>query len=92
MRNEEKAMQFRRANPSLLEMIHRFCKEARNAGYAHYGINSIWERIRWEYDMDITRTDRFKINNNHAPYFARWFMEEYPEFAGFFHTRELTSA
>lgn len=31
----------------------------------------------------------YKINNNHTPYFARHFMYEYPQYKGFFETRDV---
>ena len=49
------------------------------------------QRIRWHTQVE-TNDLSFKINNNHAPYYARHFMEQNPEHKGFFRTRRVGGA
>jgi len=74
-------------NPHVWEMFEKYTFQAISAGYDHYSVNAIFERIRWHTDIE-TKGDPFKINNNHRAYYARYFHYMYPEFDGFFRTRE----
>jgi len=78
---------YHQQNPEVYELIKRFTLQVIAAGFKHYSITSIYERVRW-HTMIETSGDPFKINNNHRAYYARKFMEDHPEHAGFFRTRE----
>jgi hypothetical protein len=78
---------YHQANPEVYELIKRFTFQVIAAGFEHYSITSIYERVRW-HTMVETSGDPFKINNNHRAYYARKFMEDHPEHRGFFRTRE----
>jgi hypothetical protein len=75
------------SNPEVYELFKKFTFSAIAAGRQVFSVATIIERIRWEADVIIDRTDEFKINNNHKPFYARKFMDDYPEHAGFFRTR-----
>lgn len=77
---------YHQENPKVWALFERFTLEAINAGFQHYSTNSIIERIRWHTNIE-TRGDMFKINNNHAPYYAREFHKRYPQHDGFFRMR-----
>lgn len=51
-----------------------------------FGAKAIMERVRW-HTLE-SGDDGFKINNNYTALYARKFMREHPEHAGFFVTRE----
>jgi len=78
---------YHQANPEVYELIKKFTFQVIEAGFDHYSIASIYERVRWHTEVE-TAGDPFKINNNHRPYYARKFMEDHPEHDGFFFTRE----
>lgn len=84
--NKQKWWAWHKENPHVWDLFQRFTFEAINAGYDHYSTNSVIERIRWHSEIE-TRGDKFKINNNHAPYYARYFHHMYPQHDGFFRTR-----
>lgn len=89
---EEQAEQFHNKNPYVWRLFCRFTFEAIKRGFKAYSARPIFERIRWEVDTaDDKGRSTFKINNNHLPYYTRWFMMKYPEFDGFFRTRRLIS-
>lgn len=75
------------ANPEVYELFKQFAFSAISTGRQVFSVATIIERIRWEANVMIDRTDEFKINNNHKPFYARKFMEDYPEYAGFFRIR-----
>lgn len=82
--------EWHKANPNVWVLFQKYTFQAIEAGREHYSVNAIFERIRWHTDIE-TRGDQFKINNNHRPYYARYFHHVYPEHNGFFRIRELTS-
>ena len=83
----EKAFRvFDRENPQVYQLFKKYTFDAINAGFTHYSVSSIIERIRWHTNIE-TKGDLFKINNNHRAYFARKFMEEFPRHKDFFLTR-----
>jgi len=86
--NQAKWQDFHEANPGVYRLIKHFTFQAIDAGLEHYGMQSVLERVRWHTDMATRNNDGFKINNNHAPFYARLFMNDYPQHAGFFRTRK----
>jgi len=79
-------LEFDRANPEVWRLFVRFTFQVIRSGRRHYGAKAVFERIRWHVALETTEVD-FKLNNNFTAYYARKFHEEYPEHAGFFHTR-----
>lgn len=80
------AIEFHQANPRVWELFIRYAKKA-TAAVPHWGCRAVFHRIRWYAQIETKSVDRFKINNNHSPYYARLFEQEFPEHAGFFFTR-----
>lgn len=89
---DEQAAAFSAAHPQVSKLFVQFTHEAIARGFKHYSVYAIFERIRWETDQaDSDGRSTFKLNNNYRPWFARRFMERYPEHQGFFRTRHRTS-
>jgi hypothetical protein len=89
---EKAAQKFHLSNPNFWVLFIKFTQEMANKGFSNYSTNAIFERIRWETDtVGEDGLSTFKVNNNHRPYYARWYMEKFPEHKGFFRTRELFS-
>ena len=85
-----KWQKFHKDNPHVYQLIKRFTKQAIDSGFQHYGMQTVIERVRW-HTMIETEGDQLKINNNHGPYYARLWMQEHPEYNGFFHTRSSSA-
>lgn len=79
-------LEYHKTNPHLYEAFKQVAFDAMKLGFKTYGANGIFEIIRWK------RAERgdgeFKINNNYAPLFARLFVNEYPQYEGFFRFRQ----
>lgn len=75
------------ANPQIYELFKRFSLEAIKAGRRKLSASLITERIRWEVFVVVDTDDEFKINNNWRSFYARKFMNEFPEYDGVFATR-----
>jgi len=91
---------FHRANPRVWELFCSFGQRAAerdnpgNGGLRTYGARMIWERIRWEVNVELRGIDgtRVRLNDHYVAYYARAFMMRYPEYAGLFKPRKLSSA
>ena len=89
---EESALKFHQQHPQVWVLFVKFTREMASRGFRNYSAYAIFERIRWETDeADVDGKSTFKVNNNHRPYYARWYMQSFPEHEGFFRIRELTS-
>lgn len=76
------------ANPHVYELFRRFTFEAIDRGHRKLSAWLIVNRIRWETTVETNGGD-FKISNNFIAYYARLFMDEHPEYRGFFRTKPL---
>lgn len=85
---ERRFHEFHEANPHVYRELVTLALQLRQKGHGAYGIKSLFEVIRWHRALETTDQD-FKLNNNHAPYYARAIMAAEPELRGFFNVREL---
>ena len=83
---------FHADHPEVWNLFERFTFQIINNGFKNYSVNAIFERIRWEHDVNSRSASSFKLNNNYRAFYARRFMRMYPEHDGFFRTRVQTSA
>jgi hypothetical protein len=86
---ETRFWRFHGRNPHVYELFNRFAMDLVDRGYKRLSANRIMERIRWE-TMVETTDPRFKINNNHRPYYARMWMKKNPDMGVKFETRRVT--
>jgi hypothetical protein len=85
---EEQAQTFHKKHPEIWKLFKQFTFEKIKVGFKNYGARNVIERIRWETDKpNKVGANTFKINNNFHPFYARAFMNTYPEHKGFFRTR-----
>ncbi len=91
---QERFEQFHIDNPHIFNLIVEYTIKARNRGFMHYSINTVFEAIRWH--MDVVTYDenspQFKLNNNYRSRYVRLLEEHYPQFEGFYFTRQLKAA
>ena len=79
-------LDYHAANPKIWELFLKFTMQVISRGYRHFGAKCVMERVRWYINVE-TKEDPWKINNNFAAFYARKFMEMYPEYLGFFRRR-----
>lgn len=84
----KKFWQFHVENPQVYRLIKQFANEAKNSGRTRFGIQMIWERLRW-YTTIETTDHQFKLCNNHCSCYARLLMIDDPSFQTFF-SRKVT--
>lgn len=79
--------EFHRANPEVYSTLARLAKQAKRDHGKMIGMKALFERVRWEMQIQTRRRD-FKLNNNHTAFYARMLMENEPELAGLFALRK----
>lgn len=87
--NEIAMRRWHAKNPHVYELFKRFTFEAIRSGREVYSARTIFHRMRWHTDIE-TQGDRFKINDNHSPYYSRMFMRDFPAHSNFFRLRVLS--
>lgn len=82
----EKFVKYHEDRPEIYEQFKRFTLDVigRNK---KCGATDVLCRVRWE--TIVSGTDRWKINQNYAAYYARKFMVDFPQYGAFFATRAL---
>lgn len=84
----EKFQEFDSNNPGIYFMFKRFAKDLIGIGRKKLSAALIIERIRWEVAISTVSDDVFKVSNNHTAFYARKFMNDFPEHGEIFRTRE----
>lgn len=79
-------LDYHAAHPEVYRLFCRFAHAAIAAGRANYSARAIFERMRWETEVE-GGTD-FKLPNAHVAFYSRQFAEDYPEHEGFFRTTQ----
>lgn len=75
---------FHQANPDIYRELRRMALTLVARGRRRYGINGLFEVLRWDRAQLQTTDDEFKINDHHAPFYARLLMMREQRLVGFF--------
>ena len=74
-------LDFHKDNPHIYANYKEEILKAIDSGRRGYSISIITEHSRWD--------RKYKISNNHRAYYARLFIEENPQYQGFFRLRPI---
>lgn len=88
---EERFRAWIAAHPEVVDLMRKLAIEAVGRGRTRIGIAALFERARWELDLNAPEGGA-KLNNDLRSRMARHLMEIEPRLAGVFETRELRSA
>jgi hypothetical protein len=88
--HEARFWEFHNENPHVYALFDRFANEAVRAHRPRFSAYMIFERMRW-YSLIETSDEKYKLNNNHRPYYARLWLKRNPQHAHLFETRTLLS-
>ncbi len=83
----ERAADFHRNNPHVLEAVRKVALQMRRAGHAQWSVNGAFEVLRYQWAMQTHDPEGFKLNNTYRAWYARELMRTTPELADFFETR-----
>lgn len=78
--------QYDAENPGIYEAFKKFTFKAIDRHYKNYSAEFIFNVIRWE--TNSKADGDYKINNNFKPFYARKFMNDFPDYDGLFRTRK----
>jgi hypothetical protein len=83
---------FHADNPDVWLEFERLCLRVIARGRTHWSADACLHVLRFNRDMRTTGAGEvdgqpLKLNNSHAPFYARMFIAKYPEHDDFFHTR-----
>jgi hypothetical protein len=77
---------FHEANPHVYTAVRYVALWAVKNG-RKLGMKAIYERVRWEYNLQ-TADEPYRLNNNYTAHYARLLMEQEPELVGYFEIRK----
>ncbi len=90
-RLQEQFEEYHGLHPEVFGHLVALARKMRDRGFRHYSVKTLWEVLRWHFDIEKGDND-FKLNNNFHSRYARKIMADFPdEFAGFFELRDLRS-
>ena len=85
--------EFHAANPHFYDALVRLARRyVSTTGRAVIGMQRLIEVARWDVDLVTEGDDEFKVNNNHAAFYARLIMLQEPDLAGRIPTRSSPDA
>lgn len=73
-------------NPHIYEAFKKYTFLSIGKGFKNFSAQFIFEVIRWE--TSVNGNDMYKINNNFRAFYSRLFMNQHPEYEGYFRTRK----
>src|SRR5580704_12726062 len=76
---QERFEKFHAENPHIYHCFVLYARQAKAAGYEHYGCHAIMQRVRWHMEIETRSDDGFKINNDFSSRYARRIMEQEPD-------------
>jgi hypothetical protein len=79
--------QFHHDNPLVYQMLVRYALEWKRY-HEHCSINLLFERVRWQYAIEVRSEDSFRLNNNHRAFYARLIEDLEADLRGFFRLRQ----
>lgn len=85
--SNEKFPQYHKDNPHIYEKFKETTLEAISIGHKRFSAEFIFNIIRWKTPV-AAKGDTFKINNNFKAFYSRMFMNEHPQYKGYFETRK----
>lgn len=85
---QERFERYHRDHPEVFACLVHLAYEVKGKGFRHYGIKSLFERVRWHFQIE-QGLEEFKLNNNYHSRYARLIIQEFPDLDGFFELRDL---
>lgn len=78
----EAFLKFYEEQPQVYRKFRELALQLVEAGATRIGGRSIWERLRWDYLIEVQTGESPELNDHHVPYFTRLLMEREPDLFG----------
>lgn len=79
--------EYHQENPQIYQAFRKYTLQAIRKGHKNLSAEFIFNVIRWKTGVGVV-ADKYKVNNNYKAFYSRLFMNENPEYKGFFRTRK----
>lgn len=89
---QERFEAYHAAHPEVYAHLLHLAVNLRRRGWKHYGIRTLWETMRHNFDVQRDEGEAYKLNDQYTSRYARLLMESTPELEGFFEVRELRAS
>lgn len=76
-------------NPHVYSKIIQYAGQLYDAGRRRTAMNTLMHRVRWDAAVETNSDDRFKINENFTPYYARKLADDFPRLGSMLEFRRL---
>ncbi len=86
---QERFEDFNARHPEVYLYLEQQCLTLHSAGWRHFGIRCIWERMRWHFRVEQDIRDDFKLNDHYTSRYARKLIAHHPELKDLFELREI---
>lgn len=73
---------FHKKHPEVLDFLVQEIQLRIDHGFKAFSYHSLWQYARWKLEMERGPGDTFKMNDHHAPLYARAICILHPEFNG----------
>lgn len=81
---------FHAENPKVYKKLVELARLVKRRGFEHYSIKSLFEQVRWHFNIETNDVD-FKLNNNYHSRYARLIMAQEKDLVDFFELRCLSA-
>jgi hypothetical protein len=83
---------FHNENPWVLPLLTKLAKGLYHRGVSRYSMRALFHKVRLDHLLETKSNEKFGLNNNYSPYYARLIMRLNPELTGFFKIKSLKEA
>lgn len=88
---QERFEDFHARHPEVFAKLVELAREVKARG-KRCGIRTLWEKMRWAFEIERDADDEFKLNDHYHSRYVRLIVDTLPdEFGGFFELRQLKS-
>ena len=88
-RSRHAFLPFHAAHPEVYLYLFSLVRQLWNKGFRHCGIRTVWEHMRWHFQVEQGQGEDFKLNDRYVSRYVRLLIAENPEFDGMFELRAL---
>jgi len=86
---QERFERFHHAHPEVFAKLVELAREVKARG-KRAGIRTLWEKMRWSFEIEADAVEDFKLNDHYHSRYVRLIVERFPEeFSEFFELRRL---
>jgi hypothetical protein len=83
---------FHEEHPEVYKELVKLARIRKLSGKSKCGIKTLWEVMRWQFELKTPGDEEFKLNNNFHSRYVRMICANEPDLATMFEMRKLKAA